>query len=218
MLKQLARSRALLAALLTLSAACGGARSAVSLGPLPDHPWTVLVGDEVRIKVYREPDLSGQFLVSTQGVIQLPGLGRLPVVGLSMDSLTTTITALYERRIVNEIVDVGIVRSLPLLGDLKSPGVYAAEPTWTVQQALARAGGLPSNRQDAEVYLRKGRDQREYRLSLDSRLDRLPLEDGDALVVVDPSFAARNAGTMALVTQGATLAMIVLQLILLGRK
>jgi protein involved in polysaccharide export with SLBB domain len=113
---------------------------------------------------------------------------------------------------------VGIVRNLPLLGDLKAPGVYAAEPTWTVQQALARAGGLPSNRRDAEVYLRKGRDQREYRLAIDARLDRLPLEDGDALVAIDPSFAARNASSMALFTQGATLAMLVFQLILLGRK
>jgi polysaccharide export outer membrane protein len=218
MLKQLARSRAFLATLVVLSAACGGARSAVPLAPMPDHPWTVLVGDEVRIRVYREPDLSGQFLVNTQGVIQLPGLGKLAVVGLSTDSLTTVITALYERRIVNAIVDVGIVRMLPILGDLKSPGVYAAEPTWTVQQALARAGGLPSNRRDAEVYLRKGRDQREYRLSIDSRLDRLPLEDGDAIVAVDPSFAARNAGAIDLFTRGATLSMIVLQLILLGRK
>jgi len=218
MLTHIARSRALLAALLMLTAACGGGRSTVELRPLPDHPWTVLVGDEVRIRVYREPDLSGQFLVNTQGVIQLPGLGKLPVIGLSVDSLTTVITAMYERRVVNAIVDVGIVRSLPIIGDVKSPGVYAAEPTWTVQQALARAGGLQSNKRDVQVFLRKGRDQSEYRLSVDSRLDRLPLEDGDALVFVDPSFAARNASTMDLVTRTATLSMLVIQIILLGRK
>ncbi|MHB1310863.1 MAG: polysaccharide biosynthesis/export family protein [Gemmatimonadaceae bacterium] len=218
MLKHIARSRALLAVLLTLSAACASGRAPVELRPLPDHPWTVLVGDEVRVRVYREPDLSGQFLVNTQGVIQLPGLGKLPVVGLSVDSLTTVITAMYARRVVNAIVDVGIVRMLPMLGDVKSPGVYAAEPTWTVQQALARAGGLQNNRRDVQVFLRKGRDQSEYRLSIDWRLDRLPLEDGDALVFVDPSFAARNAGAMDLFTRGATLAMLVTQLILLGKK
>ena len=128
-----ARYRALLVVLLAISTACGGRRAPMPQAPLPDHPWTVLVGDEVRVRVYREPDLSGQFLVNTQGIIQLPGLGKLSVVGLNVDSLTTVITALYDRRVVNAIVDVGIVRSLPVLGDLRNPGVYAAEPTWTVQ-------------------------------------------------------------------------------------
>ena len=140
------------------------------------------------------------------------------MVGLTTDSLTTVITALYDRRVVNAIVDVGIVRSLPVLGDVKSPGVYAAEPTWTVQQALARAGGAPSNRKDIEVYLRKGRDQREYRLSMDSRLDRLPLEEGDAIVALDPSFMARNAATVDFLGRGGTLVTILIQLIILGRK
>ncbi len=217
MLRQYALSRAVLAAFLLLTAACAR-RAPVSLAPLPDHPWTVLVGDEVRVRVYREPDLSGQFLVNTQGELHLPGLGQLSVEGLTVDSLTTAIETFYARRVVNAIVDVGIVRSLPVLGEVRAPGVYAAEPTWTVQQVIARAGGVPSSHPDVLILLRKGRDQSQYRLSADSRLDRLPLEAGDAIVAVDPSFFSRNASQLDAWARVGTLTTLILQFYIIGRK
>lgn len=183
------------AAVLALGACASGLP--VSLAPLPDRPWTVLPGDEVRVRVYREPELSGQWVVNLRGEILAPGLGRLLVAGLNADSLTALISDRYAKRIVDAIVDVGIVRSLPVLGDVTSPGVFQAEPSMTLQQVVARAGGMRvRSLRTPVVMLQKGRDGTRYSLPLDIRLDRLPLDDGDAIVVMDPSVLERWGTTL----------------------
>jgi protein involved in polysaccharide export with SLBB domain len=174
-----------------LLAACGS-RAPLVLAPLPDRPWTVLPGDEVKVRVYREPDLSGQWVVNGKGEVFVPGLGRLMAAGLTADSLSALITAGYSKRILDAIVDVGLVRSLPVLGQVRSPGVYEVEPTMTVQQLVAKAGGSRgTSLETPTILLQKGSDGRRYSLAADMRLDRVALDEGDAIVVVDPSFSER---------------------------
>ena len=196
-------------------AACAP-RTPVSLAPLPDRPWTVLPGDEVRVRVYREPELNGQWVVNGRGEVQLPGLGRMVVVGLTVDSLTELISRGYSRRIIDAVVDVGIVRSLPVLGEVRSPGVYAAEPTMTVQQLVARAGGLTgTSRRMPTILLQKGRDGTRYALSVDQRLDRVPIDDGDAVLVLDPSAWERRIDS---IVRYGTLVTLALQIAMFSRR
>lgn len=163
-------------------------RTPVETAPLPDRPWTVLSGDEVRVRVYREPELNGQWVVNSRGEVLLPGLGRLAVAGLTVDSLTQLVSAGYSRRIIDAIVDVGIVRNLPVLGEVRTPGVYQVEPTMTVQLLVAKAGGLRGTSiRSPSILLQKGRDGTRYPLSVDQRLDRVPVDEGDAIMVVDPN-------------------------------
>lgn len=173
-------------AFLVLSACAS--RTPVALAPLPDRPWTVLPGDEVRVRVYREPELNGQWVVNSRGEVLLPGLGRMLVAGLTVDSLAQLISGGYARRIIDAVVDVGIVRNLPVLGEVRSPGVYQVEPTMTVQLLVAKAGGLRgTSLRSPTILLQKGRDGTRYALSVDQRLDRVPVDEGDAVLVVDPS-------------------------------
>lgn len=174
------------AAFLVLSACAP--RTPVSLAPLPDRPWTVLPGDEVKVRVYREPELNGQWVVNSRGEVLLPGLGRLVVAGLTVDSLSQLISGGYSRRIIDAVVDVGIVRNLPVLGEVRVPGVYQVEPTMTVQLLVAKAGGLRgTSLRSPMILLQKGRDGTRYALSVDQRLDRMPVDEGDAILVVDPN-------------------------------
>jgi protein involved in polysaccharide export with SLBB domain len=114
------------------------------------------------------------------------------VAGLNADSLTGLISSRYAGRIVDAVVDVGIVRSLPVLGDVASPGVYQAEPAMTLQQVVAKAGGMRVRSLRTPVaLLQKGRDGTRYSLALDQRLDRVPLDEGDAIVVFDPGILER---------------------------
>lgn len=190
-LSRIAR-RALPAALVALVACIP--RTPVSIAPLPDRPWTVLPGDEVRVRVYREPELSGQWVVNGKGEVFIPGLGRIMAAGMTADSLGAQITAGFGKRIVDAIVDVGIVRALPVLGQVHLPGVFQIEPAMTVQQAVAKAGGIRSNSLQTPTYLlQKGRDGTRYALAADLRLDRVALDEGDAIMVIDPSFLERYA-------------------------
>lgn len=196
-------------------AACAP-RTPVALAPLPDRPWTVLPGDEVRVRVYREPELNGQWVVNGRGEVQLPGLGRMVVVGLTVDSLTELISRGYSRRIIDAVVDVGIARSLPVLGEVRAPGVYTAEPTMTVQQLVARAGGLSgTGRRMPTILLQKGRDGTRYALSVDQRLDRVPIDDGDAVIVLDPNAWERR---MDSIVRYVTFASLALQLVMFSRR
>ena len=49
---------------------------------------TLKPGDVVRLKIWREPDLSGDFVVDEHGGVVVPKLGRVPVVGLSPEVIT----------------------------------------------------------------------------------------------------------------------------------
>lgn len=210
----LALRRAGVGAFLVL-AACAP-RTPVALAPLPDRPWTVLPGDEVRVRVYRESELNGQWIVNSRGEILLPGLGRLMVAGLTVDSLTDLISRGYSRRIIDAVVDVGIVRNLPVLGEVRTPGAYAVEPTNTVQQLVARAGGLRSTSlRSPTILLQKGRDGTRYALSADQRLDRVPIDDGDAVLVLDPSTWERRVDA---VVRYGSLVSLALQIAMFSRR
>src|SRR3972149_10906533 len=102
--------RSLLPLAVVLLAACAPT-SPVVLRPLPDRPWTGLPGDEVKVRVYREPELSGQYVVNGRGEVFIPGLGRIAAAGMTADSLSAHITNGYTKRIIDAIVDVGLIRS-----------------------------------------------------------------------------------------------------------
>jgi polysaccharide export outer membrane protein len=200
------------------AAACGS-RIPTVLAPLPDRPWTVLPGDEVRVRVYREPELSGQFVVTGKGDVYIPGLGRIVAAGMTADSLSAHITAGYTKRIIDAIVDVGLIRSLPVLGQVSAPGIYQAEPTMSVQQIVGKAGGIRgSSLRTPTFLLQKGRDGTRYSLAADLRLDRVAIDEGDAIIVVDPSFVERWAPWVGTFNQFAAGLSIVLSFLLLSKK
>ncbi len=191
----------------------------MALAPLPDRPWTVLPGDEVKVRVYREPELNGQWVVNGKGEVFVPGLGRIMAAGLTADSLSGLITAGYSKRILDAIVDVGILRSLPVLGQVHGPGIYQAEPTMTVQQIVAKAGGIRgTSLQTPTFLLQKGRDGSRYSLAADLRLDRVSLEEGDAIIVVDPSFIERWSPWAQTLNQFGSVINIVLTMLLFSKR
>lgn len=198
----------------------GCARTApVVLAPMPDRPWTVLPGDQVRVRVYREPDLTGQYVVNGKGEVYVPGIGRIMASGMTADSLTHYITAGFSKRIIDAVVDVGIVRSIPVLGQVKAPGAYDAEPSMSVQQLVAKSGGIRGGSLAMPTYLlRKGRDGSQYALASDLRLDRIPLDEGDAIVVEDPSFLERYGPSIQMLNLFTSSLQILITLLLLSKK
>ncbi len=217
-LSQQHSARRLLALAVVLLAACAQ-KTPIVLAPLPDRPWTVLPGDEVKVRVYREPELSGQYVVNGKGEVFIPGLGRIAAAGMTADSLSAHITNGYTKRIIDAIVDVGLLRSLPVLGQVQNPGVYQAEPTMSVQQIVAKAGGIRgTSLQSPTFLLQKGRDGTRYSLAADVRLDRVALDEGDAIVVVDPSFLERWNPWLQTMNYFAGTISIVLSILLLSKK
>ena len=133
--------------LVPLALACGCAPGA-NLPPLPDHKaesYRLGAGDQVRIIVYGEDQLTGEFRVDDGGRIALPLLGGVRAAGLSPRQLDAAISDDLRRRNLlrdpSVSVEVLAYRPVFILGEVAKPGQYPFQPGMTVLTAVAVAGG-----------------------------------------------------------------------------
>jgi protein involved in polysaccharide export with SLBB domain len=179
----------------------------------PDRADVVLrPGDRVRLKVWREPDLSGEFVVDEDGIVVFPKVGRLEVSRLPTDSLKALLLARYSASLRNPAVEVTVLWRVNVLGAVKNPGLYYVDPTTTVADALALAGGVsPDGKQNNLELLRDGK-RLPVELSRESRLADSPLQSGDQLRVPERGWVARNPAVV--VSAGVTAAALIVAALL----
>lgn len=141
-------SRALLGPLLALSLACCG-RTATDLSPLPEvsaRPYRLGSGDQVRILVFGEDQLSGEYRVNDSGRIAMPLLGSVHAAGSSTSELETVVAGGLKKagmlRDPSVAIEVMAYRPIFLLGEVNKPGQYPYQPGMTVVTAVAIAGGF----------------------------------------------------------------------------
>jgi protein involved in polysaccharide export with SLBB domain len=154
-------------------------------------------GDLVRLKIWREPDLSGDYRVDENGVATFPKVGPLPVSQLSTDSLKSLLVSSYALYLQNPAVEVTFLRRINVLGEVKSPGLYDVDPTMTVADVLAMAGGVTSDGNSKRIELLRQGQGRFAQISSRSRLADSPLRSGDQLRVPQRSWLSRNGTVVA---------------------
>jgi polysaccharide export outer membrane protein len=116
-------------------------------------------GDALKIVVYKETELSGNFLIDSRGYAQIPGVGDVPVAGLSPVAVKERLRAqLLERGIRDPQLSVQLLLNVSVLGEVRAPGPYPIEPGTSLLQLLTRAGG-PTERANlrAAYVVREGR-------------------------------------------------------------
>jgi polysaccharide export outer membrane protein len=149
-------------------------------------------GDIIRLKIWRETDLSGDFSVAEDGQAVLPKIGTVHVGGMSGDSLTRFLRASYERYLRNPTIEVVVLRRITVSGAVNKPGLYPVDGTMTVADALALAGGAtPDGHSDRVDLIREGQ-RLKIKLTPNSRLSDTPLTSGDQLSVPMRSWLSRN--------------------------
>lgn len=135
----------ILAALLSLAPL--GALAAAEPGPEATDPPTYLLdkGDRLRVIVFGEGDLSGEFTVDTSGRLSLPLVGTVEVAGLDLRRAEQAIAArLRDGYLRNPRVSVDVISYRPfyILGEVARPGGYPYAPGMRVTTAAALAGGF----------------------------------------------------------------------------
>lgn len=189
--------RVRVAALLLLPSLSGAASAQVQAGEGSDttaQSEGVQPGDLIRVKVWREPDLSDSARVDADGNVTLPRLGLIPVAGVSADSVRRLIVTTYARYLRDPAVDVTVLPRVTILGAVRNPGVRNLDPTMTIADALAVAGGAAPDGKVDQVELRRRGERVPAKLSLDARLAETPIRSGDQLVVPQRSWLSRNIG------------------------
>jgi protein involved in polysaccharide export with SLBB domain len=162
--------------------------AAVSGSPQP--------GDLIRVKVWREPDLSGDFRVDDKGSVTLPKIGALYVGNMSPDSLRRALTSAYAPDLKNPVIDITLLRRVQVVGSVAKPGLYDADATMTVSDVVALAGGATADGISDRVELRRQGARVAAALAGQERIASTPIRSGDQLFVPQRSWMSRNAGVV----------------------
>ena len=153
-------------------------------------------GDVVRLKIWREPELSGDNQVDERGEVVFPRLGAMRVTQLTPDSLKTMLVQSYTTYLRDPSIEVTLLRRVNVLGSVRSPGLYQVDQTQTIADVLAMAGGATPDGKPDRVELVRGGSRTGIKLQRGSNLFSSGVQSGDQLWVPQRSWFSRNTGTL----------------------
>ena len=127
------------------------AQDAYELGP----------GDRVRVTVFGEPDLSGDFQIDGQGNFPMALIGTVSAAGLSPRALEEHLATLYrDGYLVSPQIGVEVLNFRPffILGEVRQPGSFPYREGLTVLNAVALAGGFTFRADEDDIEITRGGD------------------------------------------------------------
>jgi polysaccharide export outer membrane protein len=161
---------------------------------LTGHP--LLPGDAIALKIWREPDLSGEFSVDESSVVVLPKVGPLNVKGITSDSLKAYLVSTYSSFLRNPSIEVRLLHRVRVIGSVQKPGLYPVDETMRFTDVLALAGGVSTDGNPNKIQLVRDGKAIDTPLTKGLLVGDSPLRSGDQVVVGQKSWAARNPGIL----------------------
>jgi protein involved in polysaccharide export with SLBB domain len=128
-------------------------------------------GDRIRLKVYGEADITGEYEIDNNGVVSVPLAGRLKAGGLTTRQLETAVATALSRGIVRDprvSAEIATYRPFYILGEVKKAGEYPYKSGLTVLDAIASAGGYTYRANERKVVIRRAGSNVEETISLDA--------------------------------------------------
>ncbi len=118
-------------------------------------------GDNLRVTVFGQEDLSGRFLVDGSGFISLPLIGEVKAGGLTVREVEQTIVKKFKPDYLkNPSVSVAVLNYRPfyIIGEVKKPGSYAYVSGMKAINAIALAGGYTYRARENRLSLTRAND------------------------------------------------------------
>jgi|SoiMethySBSTD1v2_1073268.scaffolds.fasta_scaffold108841_3 protein involved in polysaccharide export with SLBB domain len=145
--------------LLVLVSACTGLGSDVGEG-LSSKPaeLRLAAGDKLRVTVFGEDRLSGEYQIDSGGSLSLPLAGSIQGAGLTKSELEQTITTQLKAQYLRNpkvTVDVVSYRPFYVLGEVQKPGEYQFRSGLNVLSAIAIAGGSTYRANPSKVMIQR---------------------------------------------------------------
>jgi polysaccharide export outer membrane protein len=159
-----------------------------------DDNYVLGAEDVVSVTVIRHPEFSGDFLIPTAGLIELPVAGPIKASGMTIAELSTAVKTAMATRLKKPEVTVVLKMARPkrmsVIGAVLKPGTYEMKPGWRVTEALGASGGLPPEARvsDLKAYIIRSGSSDHQNIDLPSALAgnpeaNLALAEGDVLYV-----------------------------------
>ena len=150
--------------------------------------YTLSSGDQVKITVFGQTDLSGQFEVDGAGTISMPLIGQVNVEGITVPQLENRISGLLaDGYLIDPQVSAEVANYRPfyILGEVRNPGEYPFTNGLTVMEAVASAGGFTYRARKNIVYVRGAEAGAEESVALTATT---PVRPGDTLRIGERIF------------------------------
>ncbi|WKL58592.1 polysaccharide biosynthesis/export family protein [Asticcacaulis sp. ZE23SCel15] len=144
--------------------------------------------DKIRVIVFGEPDLSGEFVVNGQGTVALPLIGEVKAVGLTVRELQEQYAAVLREGYLKDprvSIEVLTFRPFYVLGEVSRPGEYPYVNGMTVMNAIARAQGFTYRANKKKVYIKSANSAEERAVDL---TQTLTVQPGDTIRVTERYF------------------------------
>jgi len=152
------------------------ARPAVASGVNVPPDYRLIVGDKLRIEVYKDPQLSQSLQIRPDGKITLPLIGDVMASGQTPLALRDSIATSLKEYVTNPVVTVIVVEAQPqtfsVIGEVNHPGVHPYKGMITMLDALAMAGGFKDFANTKNIIIQR---------STKTGLQRIPFNYKDAV-------------------------------------
>jgi protein involved in polysaccharide export with SLBB domain len=162
---------------------------AVGTAPAEDaKAYTLGAGDRLRITVYNEADLSGEYEVNGQGLVSVPLVGQVKVIGMTTAEVQALLTQKYGKDyLVNPSVTIEVLNYRPffIIGEVNHPGSYPYQNGMTVINAVALAGGYTPRANHGGIKVKHSNESTEQ--EQDAKEDSVVLP-GDVIEVAERFF------------------------------
>jgi polysaccharide export outer membrane protein len=185
------------------------ATTQVAAAPARDTSVVLQPGDMVKVTVWRNEEMSGDFQVGVNGALRHPLYQQVPIAGLPMSEVEKRLTTFLERFVENPQIVVEPLFQVTVGGQVKTPNLYPLPRTTTIAQAIALAGGVtPDGRLDKVKLFRGGQQYQVDLTDPSGRWANEPIQSGDQLIVDKKSSVFRNI-VLPLISMAGAIASIV---------
>jgi polysaccharide export outer membrane protein len=183
----------------TLLSACDGPRGLTALNAetqaapaapvISTNTYRLSPGDKLKVTVFNEADLTGEFQVNERGNIAFPLVGEVQAANATPDEFQQRLTNRLRGKFVKNprvSVEMTSYRPFNVLGEVRNAGQYPYRPGLTIQDAVALAGGFTYRANTRTVYVRRTDAGGEISVNTDG--EKVPILPGDNIRVPERYF------------------------------
>jgi protein involved in polysaccharide export with SLBB domain len=137
--------------------------------PAQSMDYLLGAGDKVRVTVYGEESLSGEFFVTGSGLMSLPLIGEIKAGGMTVGQFQVAVQkALSDGYLKDPRVSAEVLTFRPfyILGEVEKPGTYPYTSGLTVLNAVATAGGFTYRADKKNVWIKHNGETTERKSEL----------------------------------------------------
>jgi polysaccharide biosynthesis/export protein len=162
--------------------------------PIDPNSYIIGAQDALQVTVWKEPTLSGSFLVRPDGMISLVLVGDIRAAGFTPTQLGKDISTRLEKFVQNPIVTVVVSavnsQHIYMVGEVGHVGPIQLIPGMTPLQAISTAGGLSPYANKTHIYILRGPQGKQVKIPFDYKKalkgdnqQNVSLLPGDTIVV-----------------------------------